>query len=121
MSHGISPSASHVNPSPTVLSGVAAMERLRGHHHVELVHNLRRRLDTLPDPKGTRLVILRGTSGQGKSRVIRELYRSLSTGDNYWPDLPGWDSEGDLRARKALGPDLSKFIWRADAVPTFAW
>lgn len=115
--------ASQIPGSRPAMPGVSAVERLRGPHK-DLVRELRGYCRDLPSATGVSVVVLRGTSGYGKSRLIRELYRTLRAdgADRYWPALPGWGDEGDLDgARKTLGPDLSSFIWPEDAVPSFAW
>lgn len=75
-----------------------------------------------------RMVLLRGVSGAGKSRVIREFYRMLliHRRDLYWPHIPesgGGDepSRDPLPGRKTIGPAADTFLWRPETLPTFGW
>ena len=61
--------------------------------HGEVVDLLARRLDALCDGnvEAPRVVVLRGSSGVGKNRIVREFYdrmRSVQT-SAYWPELSG--------------------------------
>jgi len=79
------------------------------------------------------IYVLEGSSGVGKSHIIREFYELLRArqfdGFNpYWPALgkPEHRSRalgvGDpLANRKVLGPSSAEFIWDANSLPTFLW
>jgi tetratricopeptide (TPR) repeat protein len=107
---------------------------LLGDGHAQLVRDLRTRLDRLVagDVSVPRVVVLEGASGTGKSRVIRELYRSLQSTEPepaYWPPLPEHDDQpapggagaDPLPDRKRLGPPVAGFVWPADALPSYGW
>ena len=76
-----------------------------------------------------RVVVLRGSSGVGKSRVLRELYgrlRELQPEPGYWPELPevvraGSGAADPMPNRKRLGPEAATFVWPAESLPSFAW
>lgn len=76
-----------------------------------------------------RVIVLEGPSGVGKSRVVRELYRTLRNQcdpDRYWPELDefggaGTISRDPLPGRKRIGPDAAGFLWPAGALPGFGW
>jgi tetratricopeptide (TPR) repeat protein len=105
---------------------------LLGEGHSALVHDILSRLDRLVagDVSLPRVIVLEGGSGTGKSRVVREVYRSLQgcqPSPGYWPallesDRPVADAGSDpMPARKRLGPSTAGFVWPADALPSFAW
>ena len=103
---------------------------LLGQQHQEIlqqllscVQEMRRSTD------GKRIVVLRGSSGVGKSQIVRCLYEALRQGEEqpaYWPPLPevvratgaGVDP---LAARKKLGPNVTDFRWEEGALPSFTW
>lgn len=96
-----------------------------------IVDRLRSRLESICEGQDIpRIVVLRGESGVGKSRIVREFYRRLTSeqsvnraGIAYWPPLPDADPDPAkaLPFRKQLGPDLAEFLWPADTVPSFTW
>lgn len=93
---------------------------LVGTQHTRLVAELAahvRRSDSFS------MIILQGSPGVGKSRIIREVYNSLARSQPepaYWPILP--TIPGDpLALRKCLGPGRQRFVWGADALPSYLW
>ncbi len=104
---------------------------LVGAGHVRIVEQLLQVLAQLQSGDGdsTRLVLLRGPSGVGKSRVVRELYQRLRDAQpdpGYWPPLidsgtrPGAGVD-PLATRKLLAPPADSFVWPAGALPAFSW
>ncbi len=104
---------------------------LVGAGHVRIVEQLLEVLAQLQsgDRDTPRLVLLRGPSGVGKSRVVRELYQRLRDAQpdpSYWPPLTeaglttgaGVDP---LATRKLLAPPAENFVWPAGALPAFSW
>lgn len=111
----------------------AMMDELLGGHR-QVVEDLVERLEGLQrgDVRSPRVVVLRGDSGAGKSRIIREVYKRLrdaSTEPIYWPSLAtgegvdrGPRGVGDPMAlRKEISPSLEGFLWPANALPSFGW
>lgn len=109
---------------------------LVGDERKELVQRLVALLDRIKggDVDAPRMIVLRGTSGIGKSRLIRELYGILRAEvidgfEPYWPDLdrpPASAGTGGLgawpmRNRKVLGPSVQGFEWESRALPTVLW
>ncbi|WP_425581210.1 ATP-binding protein [Terrabacter carboxydivorans] len=101
-----------------------------GHH--ELLDALTSRLARIRagDPDVARVVVLRGPSGIGKTRVLRELYgrlRASQRSPGYWPPLPedtlgGHGAGADpMPNRKRLSPSPYRFEWPPDSLPDFAW
>jgi tetratricopeptide (TPR) repeat protein len=107
------------------------MRELVGQGHWRIAESLANRVRAVARGQVDvpRMVLLEGPSGIGKSRVVRELYRSLRTEldrDGYWPSLEesgGGDfgSRDPLPGRKTIGPEVVGFVWPADALPGFAW
>jgi len=93
--------------------------------HLEILDALLQRLADIVDGdlEGPRTVLLEGSSGMGKSRIVRELYARLRREDPYWPALetvaPEEIARDPLPMRKVIGPE--SFVWAAGALPTFAW
>lgn len=121
----------HRDPIPDLIrQDVPVTDELLGRHS-EVVEDLLARLNTVRQGGTTdpRVVVLRGPSGTGKTRIARELYERLRTGapePRYWPELPGVSrvtaSGADpMAARKAITPSLEDFVWPAEALPTFGW
>ena len=100
-----------------------------GHHGV--LSLLLERVGTVAagDRDVPRVVILEGASGTGKTRVVRELYRTLRTTRDhkgYWPELAESGSSDapardPLPGRKCTGPSAREFTWPAGALPGFGW
>lgn len=106
------------------------MQELLGEGHRGVVHVLRERVRTATagDISVPRIVLLEGASGIGKTRVVRELYRTMCADldHGYWPALDeagGGDarSRDPLPGRKLTGPPVEDFAWPARALPGFAW
>ena len=97
--------------------------------HVDLVQKLVDRLDAVAHGNESvpQVVVLRGESGVGKSRIVREFYSRLcdrQTKPAYWPPItsPDGHTEADpLADRKVLGPPLDDFVWPPGALPSFGW
>ena len=113
------------------MRGGFSLKKLVGTSHNRLVESLTQRVIRVSggDHSLSRIVVLEGPSGTGKSRVVRELYRRLRTefdSDGYWPAL---DESGStetrsrdpLPGRKVIGPDTDGFIWPPNALPGFGW
>ena len=103
-----------------------------GASHAAIVEDLLATLERLRggDLTAPRVVILRGRSGIGKTRAIREVYQRLRDGQRepaYWPRLPEvrradkGQGADPLPNRKRLGPMAEGFVWAADALPSFGW
>src|SRR4051812_31246209 len=84
-----------------------------------IVNSLRERLDKVTARRSAKMVILTGGPGQGKTRVLREFYRSLAqsqTPPPYWPEA--FESTGSvsnvdqhlLGERHIISP-RDPFIW----------
>ena len=111
--------------------------RMLGQQHNEILQSLLDRVALLEsgDTSACRIVVLEGASGVGKSRIIREFYERLRQDrqplnkrytSDFWPPLIGGsgDRHGEsdpMPNRKVLGPDLSSFVWKSNALPTFTW
>jgi tetratricopeptide (TPR) repeat protein len=74
------------------------------------------------------VVVLKGSSGVGKSRIVRELYDRLRAeqASAYWPPLAGVEGTtaagaDAMAARKEIAPRVQGFVWPADTLPGFAW
>ena len=97
--------------------------------HVDLVQKLVDRLDAVAEGNESvpQVVVLRGESGVGKSRIVREFYSRLCDRQPqpaYWPPIttPDGHTEADpLADRKVLGPPLDDFVWPPGALPSFGW
>lgn len=106
---------------------------LLGDAHLQLLADLVDRFERVSagDTSVARVVLLRGASGAGKSRIVRELYRHLrevQPEPGYWPALPEDDAVRSTGAgvdplpnRKVLGPEPEEFLWHAGALPSFTW
>ncbi|WP_208749192.1 tetratricopeptide repeat protein [Arthrobacter sp. PM3] len=102
--------------------------------HKGIVADLHTRIKQIRDEAydGANIILLRGPSGVGKSRIIRELYTALCADQNrvgpaYWGPLyhPGPTPESGasdpMQVRKELGPRPESFIWAPGALPNFGW
>ncbi|MDO4785268.1 MAG: tetratricopeptide repeat protein, partial [Propionibacteriaceae bacterium] len=94
--------------------------------HCQIVDELESRFEVICDPtveRTVQVVVLRGVSGSGKSRIIREFYRRLRARrqDSYWPELPESSADDPLVYRKVVAPPLESMVWAADALPSFCW
>jgi hypothetical protein len=98
--------------------------------HGEVVDMLVSRLGALRGGDTTlpRVVVLKGSSGVGKSRIVREFYDRLRAEEApaYWPPLAGVErttagGADAMAARKEVAPRVKGFTWPADTLPTFAW
>ena len=106
-------------------------DRLLGAGHREIVETLLARLERVADPgcDKPRVIVLRGASGVGKTRIIQELYERLRTmgEDRYWPPLapvtrqPLGAGADPMPGRKLVAPPLTGFVWPEEALPTFGW
>ncbi|SDM56404.1 tetratricopeptide repeat protein [Actinomyces ruminicola] len=104
---------------------------LLGEEHNALVEMLLHRMEDVKNPDCTapRIVVLRGASGVGKTRVIQEFYERLRSarGDAYWPSLVPMSPDSrviktdPLVSRKLVAPPIDDFVWPAGALPTFGW
>ena len=102
-----------------------------GDHHNELMQILGQRLEAVcANEDVPRIQLLVAPTGSGKSRIIREFYRSLchaQTDPVYWPELDGGDHyrlgvrSDPLPFRKILGPSTEGFAWEPGSVPNFFW
>jgi tetratricopeptide (TPR) repeat protein len=109
----------------------AIVRELLGDGHQGLLRLLLERVEIIAagDPDTPRIVILEGASGTGKTRLARELYRTLrATRDHegYWPELAesGRSDEparDPLPGRKCTGPSSREFTWPAGVLPGFGW
>jgi tetratricopeptide (TPR) repeat protein len=105
---------------------------LLGEGHAKLLDDLMARLAAIRqgDVAVSRVVVLMGASGTGKSRVVREVYRRLQAvhpAPGYWPPLGADTGRGHgagvdpMPGRKVIGPSLRGFEWPPDALPSFGW
>jgi hypothetical protein len=108
---------------------IVADDELLGRHG-EVVDALASRLRALRegDTKLPRVVVLKGSSGVGKSRIVRELYDRLRAeqASPYWPPLAGGagttaGGAEAMTAREEIAPRIQGFVWPADTLPGFAW
>ncbi|MFP7365475.1 tetratricopeptide repeat protein, partial [Corynebacterium callunae] len=105
-------------------------------HHNQLVNYLYERVIALDegDRRESNVVILRGPTGTGKTRIVRELFNRLrrERRDLYWPRFIDSDARtSDIRAggdpmasRKLITPSVAgegEFFWPENALPTFSW
>ena len=99
--------------------------------HQTVVDLLLERLEALRDPGCDlpRVVVLSGSAGSGKTRIVQELYarlRSLQE-DTYWPAMGdvvltrGGAGTDPMAGRKVVTPPIDGFVWPAGALPTFGW
>ena len=94
---------------------------LVGSRHIVLLDDLI--TDSRKPDAGFRVHLLEGASGVGKSRIIREVYGALVSGQShpgYWPPLRE-NPANVVATRKVLGPGRAEFKWAADALPDFLW
>ncbi|MGK2348061.1 tetratricopeptide repeat protein [Actinomyces sp. W5033] len=106
-------------------------DSLLGAGHREIVERLLERLERVADPdcQEPRVIVLRGASGVGKTRIVQELYERLrqERGDAYWPPLAPVTRQhlgagaDPMPGRKLVAPPLTGFVWPEDALPTFGW
>ena len=93
---------------------------LLGAGHNEILRRLQGRLRELQEGKDVKPVILiRGRSGIGKTRIIQQLYKEMQQGEpepRYWPDLSTVDVLG---ARKMVAPKIDSRPPRS--LPSFSW
>lgn len=97
--------------------------------HRRIVEELASRLRAMQRGNTTapRLLLLNAPSGEGKTRIIRELFEKLraqSPAPQYWPTLVGDARSGTIdpiAARRELSPALKGFHAPANALPSFGW
>ena len=99
--------------------------------HRNVVGLLLERLEALRDPGCDlpRVVVLSGSAGSGKTRIVQELYARLRSdrGDAYWPAMGdavrtrGGAGTDPMAGRKVVAPRIDGFVWPAGALPTFGW
>ena len=99
--------------------------------HQNVVDLLLERLEALRDPGCDlpRVVVLSGSAGSGKTRIVQELYARLRSdrGDAYWPAMGdavrtrGGAETDPMAGRKVVAPRIDGFLWPAGALPTFGW
>ena len=99
--------------------------------HRNVVGLLLERLEALRDPGCDlpRVVVLSGSAGSGKTRIVQELYARLRSdrGDAYWPAMGdavrtrGGAGTDPMAGRKVVAPRIDGFLWPAGALPTFGW
>ncbi|NPC97851.1 hypothetical protein [Nocardioides sp. zg-DK7169] len=111
---------------PNDSHGVSMSVQFVGATHNDAVETLLARLRSAQETNSAHFVMLRGPSGIGKSRIIKEFYERLrlETADSYWPPMADWghvDSADPLQGRKLLAPPTDGFVWGSDALPTFTW
>ena len=105
-------------------------------HHGELVDYLYQRLSDINagDRSHPNVVILRGPTGTGKTRIVRELFNRLRSShlDSYWPEFTDTDHRttdhgagvDPMSSRKEITPAVEgpgAFTWPANTLPTFSW
>lgn len=96
--------------------------------HLEILTELSL-LNTSGSSSTPRIVVLRGQSGVGKTRIVRELYENLvvqQDAPSYWPSVraqesPDFDSFDPFAFRKRIGPKVDRFLWKPEALPSFGW
>lgn len=97
--------------------------------HLEMARSLAAQIRRRSDELFGRVVMIEAPSGEGKSRIIQEVFRQLSQpsegvdGDAYWTSGVGTGvgANSAITMRKQLGPDPHQFVWRENVLPTFAW
>ena len=99
--------------------------------HRNVVGLLLERLEALRDPGCDlpRVVVLSGSAGSGKTRIVQELYARLRSDreDAYWPAMGdavrtrGGAGTDPMAGRKVVAPRIDGFLWPAGALPTFGW
>ena len=99
--------------------------------HQNVVDLLLERLEVLRDPGCDlpRVVVLSGSAGSGKTRIVQELYARLRSDreDAYWPAMGdavrtrGGAGTDPMAGRKVVAPRIDGFVWPAGALPTFGW
>ena len=99
--------------------------------HRNVVGLLLERLEALRDPGCDlpRVVVLSGSAGSGRTRIVQELYARLRSdrGDAYWPAMGdavrtrGGAGTDPMAGRKVVAPRIDGFLWPAGALPTFGW
>lgn len=95
----------------------------------QIVEKIRARLDAVRggDVDLPRVILLRGSSGVGKTRILQEVYETLrreARQPRYWPELSDAQSDATadpLRRRKVIAPEPASRFWPADSLPTFGW
>jgi hypothetical protein len=116
-----------------VLGSLATVAgELLGQAHRRLLDDLMIRLTAIRQGDLTipRVVLLRGSAGTGKSRIVRKFYRRLQAAQPlpaYWPELPEDTALGHglgvdpMPGRKVVGPSPKNFVWPPHALPAFGW
>ena len=99
--------------------------------HQTVVDLLLERLEALRDPGCDlpRVVVLSGSAGSGKTRIVQELYARLRSQqeDAYWPTMGeavrtrGGAGTDPMAGRKVVAPRIDGFVWPAGVLPTFGW
>ena len=99
--------------------------------HQNVVDLLLERLEALRDPGCDlpRVVVLSGSAGSGKTRIVQEVYTRLRSDreDAYWPAMGdavrtrGGAGTDPMAGRKVVAPRIDGFVWPAGALPTFGW
>ena len=99
--------------------------------HRNVVGLLLERLEALRDPGCDlpRVVVLSGSAGSGKTRIVQELYARLRSDreDAYWPVMGdvvrtrGGAGTDPMAGRKVVAPRIDGFVWPAGTLPTFGW
>ena len=99
--------------------------------HQNVVDLLLERLESLRDPGCDlpRVVVLSGSAGSGKTRIVQELYARLRSDreDAYWPAMRdvvrtrGGAGTDPMAGRKVVAPRIDGFVWPAGTLPTFGW
>ncbi|MBE6481118.1 MAG: tetratricopeptide repeat protein [Actinomyces ruminicola] len=129
MSDALASETGRCGPTLSILCEMSDI--LLGEKHNALVEMLLHRLEDVKNPDCTapRIVVLRGASGVGKTRVIQEFYERLrlGRGDAYWPPLVPMTPNVSVKrsdplvSRKLVAPPIDEFVWPAGALPTFGW
>ena len=99
--------------------------------HQNVVDLLLERLEALQDPGCDlpRVVVLSGSAGSGKTRIVQELYARLCSQqeDTYWPPMGeavrtrGGARTDPMVGRKIVAPTIDGFVWPPGVLPTFGW